>query len=458
MATKSNDWVPAKLAQLMRTPGTHKHPAYMGFTLEVSPKFKAVWRYKFRDCFGDVQEKKIADAGLLTKANQLDLEDALKKFEGIHDFHMSKALPGGLTLSKAYDDWCEKRIKKGGGKLSPMTVRDYDGVFNRYLRPEAGETLIDKATPTYWEDVLQKVRDKSVFQGRKAFALLRTLFNHYVDMETLVRNPVSKQHLRNTFAGKDSKKERKGQVKTVDIAMFIRGVYALRNPHSRDAILTAALTGWRRSGVMRMKWQQIDWKQRIYNVRPGDIGWKSFEGEMALNDYVLQLLQERRDAGGEIESRYVFPSRHGKKEYLQDVRTSLVNACAGMGYEIGLHDLRRTFATLAELILNNGRLVGWLIGHQQAAVLTVGKADDEEGTVMTGKYIVRNLKAERVSATRVAGIIIDLAMETLSEADTAFFAERGVDITHTLELVDLQDDDEESVEDTAMSAEETETA
>jgi hypothetical protein len=105
---------------------------------------------------------------------------------------------------------------------------------------------------------------------------------------------------------------------------------------------------------------------------------------------------------------------------------TLKTASFGVGWYVPAHDLRRTFATIADVVLDgNGRLIGLLLGHSQSGA--------QEGSALvnpvTGKYLVRNMQGERESSRQVAEAILQIAgMLPMDDELAAKFKKRGVDI------------------------------
>lgn len=450
MARATRGWTKEAALKLARTKvqdsTEYTHPTEPGFLMRVSPLGKAVWAYRFRDAQGKIQGKNIAEIGELSGGGRLSLDDALDKFRQIRTRLKSPAsgVAVGLNLREAFESWkVEHRNRKGGGKLSQETLKDYQAVFDRVLAEEAGDWPLQGTTTLEWRRVLLKYQKKSLSQTRRAYWLLHSIYADIIELdETFGSNPLNKRALRNLFSGEDAKAPpRATYVKTLDLAAFLSGVTGLRNNDSRDAILAIVLSSWRRSAVLRMRWEQIDWEQGVYNVRKGDVGWKGFVGQMALNDYMLSILRDRYEKRESTE--YVFPSRHGSKPYMQDIRASLGQACKSMGYTVSKHDLRRTFATIARVVLRGDTyLLGLLMGHRQPS--TAGQPGEQAGTEITAHYIIRDLQSERVSSTRVAEAILEIGgLLPMDDGTVALFKERGIDVRKPLETLDEVEDDED---------------
>lgn len=420
--------------------GKFKHPKVQGLFIRVSPKGKAVWAFKFRDCFKAEQAETLGEVGEVTEGVFLSLDDAVSQYKQLYTHHMGKATPGRLTLEKGFEDYLRDHTKKGGGALSSRTIGDYEGVYRRFLKEEAADLYLERTTLLEWRDILDRAKAKSAQQARRAFWLLHGIYSHQMELKVLKENPLAGRTLRDRFSGDDTKVIRDTHVAAIDLKSFVEGVMQL-SIQSRDAILCLLLTGWRLSAVLRLRWDQIDWEEGTYRVLPGELGWKGYVGKMALNSYVLSILVDRYAHRQSTTIQYVFPARHGDKDYMQDLRGSLVKASTGLNYVVMAHDLRRTFATLADVVLTgNGRLIGLLLGHKQPAS---EQPDETRGTTTTNKYIQRNYLGERVSGSKVAEAILVVAEQLPMDDETVKpFIDRGMDIKKPLPLVEMEDDEQ----------------
>jgi integrase len=435
-ATKEKAWTASKAAALARTPGTHSHPTVSGFSMMVSPKLHAVYRFGLRDAGGTLRRGAIAEVAE-SKGNGLSLDAAIAEFEKLRANFKTvdsgiKSKKDTLDLATAFLEWINESKKRGGGERALTTKDSYIECYSRYLEPTASTWILSEVNAEAWQTPLHAAKAKSISGARVAYWLLHAIYAYYQELDVLPSNPLAKSILRGKFAGEDTKKVRKTQVAAIALKVFLHSVLKLRNLQSRNAILVLIFTGWRLNAVMRMKWEDIDFEKGEYTVHKFAVGWKGFEGQMALNFFALTYLQEQKKLRpGET---YVFPGRHGKTEHQIEVRGSLNSACVGLGFHVTAHDLRRTFATIGEVVLDgNMRLLGLLIGHKQL----------DPGHAVTSGYVVRNVQAERLSSRVVAEAIVEISdMLPLSDETLKKFSDRGIDLSK-LTLIELEDDDDE---------------
>lgn len=437
MSTKkpAGPWIPTFALALARKPKkAHLHPTVPGFYMRVSPKLKAVWAYRFRGPDGEPVADTIGNVGAVSDGIEtFSLDDALEKYQRARRAAFNVSTTQGLTLQAAFDRWIVEHRKDGtGAPLAAATVDYYRINLNRYLADALDWVLADARTDD-WMQILSKARLRSPSKARGTVSLLGNIYRHFIDLDVLEKNPIDKKIIRSNFAGSDSRKVVKTLVEALDLPAFYSGVSGLRNLNSKDGIMALVLTGWRRSGVLRMKWSDVNLSRGCYVVHPGAPGWKGFVGDIALGDYVIALLEERRErltASKQGLGTYVFPAQRGNaknKPYQENVRDSLTTVAKILGYRLVPHDLRRTFITTANVALGgNLRLVGKLVGHQQ-----IKAKGGEEGSEQTANYVILQLKQERRAATKAEELLLEM-MGALPLSDESIMLLKDADVDMTV--------------------------
>lgn len=430
-------------------------PSGFGFGVRVN-KTGPVWIYRF-DVDGKTTSGTLGEVGLETRGKALTFKDAAAKFDKEwKKAHGSAA--GGITLEEAVEHYIERRVSRRTERnLAEETVRGLRSHLRNDLS-EAADWVLAATDGLQWDGVLAKVKARSVHGARRCFWLLHGVYEYFgpTGFKVLDENPLDNDELRLAYSPSSlKKKKRTKRVETLDLPKFWEALYALKWKTAQEAIRIFQLSGWRRSAVLRMRWEQIDWKQRCYWVRPGDRGWKGYVGPIALNDFVIQVLEERRGrlanerprtgALGERQrtraaaaAEWVFPAYRGSEGPMREVRGSFRTVSKALPYDVQAHDCRRGFASVGRTVLGSGWMLGRLMAHQELAGL-----DDEAGSRQTDDYVDKYLPAERIASNKVAGAIMEIAMGDISDALQAKFLDKGIDLRRgaPLDLLDLEDDD-----------------
>lgn len=391
--------------------------------MRVSPKLKAVYGYRFKDGSGKEVSKTLGEVRNDKNPDGWTLDAALTEFQNIRAKSRNKG--PRLILSEALADWlANSPSRRNDGTRSPRTVEYYQEAYDRYLVAHADVNLAD-ANADYWMKVLRPARERAPHQARGAYWLLHGIYSYNVELKVLTDNPLASSLMRRTFSGKNLKVRRKTSLSMSHAPAFFAGVMQLPR-HSRDAVLTVALTGWRHVGVLAMRWDQLDLVNGSYEVKAQDLGWKGFEGTIAISDSVLDILKERRALlPGEA---YVFPARHGKSQHMTDIGGGIESACADMPAKVTANDLRRSWITAAEAALGgNALLIARLLGHADGST---------EFTEVQAGYLVGDLQAQRYSAQLVADALLETGgVYPLSTEVADLFKQRGVQLAPGLTVL-----------------------
>jgi integrase len=126
-------------------------------------------------------------------------------------------------------------------------------------------------------------------------------------------------------------------------------VLALDNGLARDYLQLVLLTGLRRSEALGLKWEDVDLLGRTLTVKDTK---NHRDHTLPLPDYLAALLERMPRHGANV-----FEGSRGLGSALEEVaRRSGVPFC--------IHDLRRTFATIADSLDIPGYAVKSLLNHK----------------------------------------------------------------------------------------------
>jgi len=135
-----------------------------------------------------------------------------------------------------------------------------------------------------------------------------------------------------------------------------------------DYLLLLILTGLRRSEGASLTWDRVDLKTRTFTLLGSDT--KNHEQHtLPLSDYLAELLNQRHMISG--ASPYLFPG-DGASGYLVEPRPQMRRITARSGVPFALHDLRRTFATIAESLDIPAYALKRLLNHKTNQDVTAG--------------------------------------------------------------------------------------
>ena len=137
-----------------------------------------------------------------------------------------------------------------------------------------------------------------------------------------------------------------------------------QSPYLADVIKVALFTGARRSNIFAMRWEQIDWPRKAWNIpltKNGD------PLTIPLIPEAIAVLKKRQrdQINTECQSPWVFPSDMGKSGHIEDIRKSWHALLKRAGIkDFHFHDLRHTFASYQAINGSSMLIVGKGLGHK----------------------------------------------------------------------------------------------
>jgi len=350
-----------------------------------------------------------------------------------------------ITLQTALDEYLQK------GNLKPRTIKVYQDLCRLYLadwlEQPAAEITRDMVKTRHLaiasgnrqrqalkkeittETGKAKLKAAPELKRKEASAngcmrVLRAVLNYAFEDEeggTPYMNPVNILSSRKRKAWYQVDR-RRTLIRNSDLPAWYRAVSGLAATIMRDYLLFLLFTGLRRQEAATLKWKQVDFQEGCFTIvdtKNGD------PHTLPLSDYLQALLTDRKEglktelteakaalaaagklplkqqqaafnrvalAESRLASQYVFPGE-GKTGYIVEPKRAIDEVIAITGIKFSCHDLRRTFATLAESLDLSSYTVKALLNHRQ-----------QLGDV-TGGYIILNVDRLREPMQKITDAI-----------------------------------------------------
>lgn len=287
-----------------------------------------------------------------------------------------------VTLATAFEQFFEAR-----SKLSPHTVSNYGRSAKLYLKAWRSKPMSEITRQMVLNKHQELARAHGEVTANNAMRHLRSVYNFVAAThDDFPPNPV--QILSQARAWYRERR-RQTLVTAVDLPAWWEAVMA-EPEYSRDFLLTALFTGMRRGELMKLRWENLDLKARTLHLPTTKNGDPL---HLPLSEFLWSLLADRWERAD--SSPWVFPGP-GKNGHLVETKKFLLRVGAGSGVTFTLHDLRRTFITIAESLDVPYYALKRLLNHRA------------NGDV-TGGYIVVNAERLRGPVEQVAARILELA-------------------------------------------------
>ncbi|MFK5950220.1 MAG: tyrosine-type recombinase/integrase [Methylococcales bacterium] len=290
-----------------------------------------------------------------------------------------------ITLQQAFDDYILTRKN-----LKASTIHDYKRSLNGPFKEWQNKPLTDISKDMV-ELKHRAIGQTAQARANNALRVLRAVFNHaiakYEDADgkpILTFNPVDR--LSSTRAWFKVER-RQTLIKPHQLADWYQATLQLNNETTRDYLHLILFTGLRRSEASRLKWDDVDFLEKSLTITET----KNHQVHtLPLSDFLYDLLQRRSE---DKNSPYVFPSET-ERGYLIEPRNSVTRVSEISGVTFTLHDLRRTFITIAESLDIAGYALKRLLNHKDPNDVTAG-------------YIISDIERLREPMQRISSFIYD---------------------------------------------------
>jgi len=300
-----------------------------------------------------------------------------------------------ITLHQVFLDY----IKSRGTNLKDNTKKGYVSAFNNYLKDWE-----DKPIAEITRDMVEKkhraITKQSPTRANTVMRQLRAYYNYamgeYEDTSgnpIFIHNPVSRlSHIK----AWNREKRKQTVIKTYDLKKWYDTVMELpqhqlnnKKPNTaevcRDLFLFILFTGLRRREASTLMWDNIDFKDHSLTIEDT----KNHEAHsLPLTPFLLEILERRKS-----DSPYIFQGTSPDKP-LNDPKKQLDKVRKISGVYFNLHDLRRTFITIAESLDINTYALKQLLNHK----------DQRD---VTGGYIITDMERLREPMNKITDYILE---------------------------------------------------
>ena len=254
----------------------------------------------------------------------------------------------------------------GRSHLSPRTVKDYGRSIKVYLTDWLRRPIAEITR----EMVLERHRRIAVENGpttaNSVLRHLRSVYNYTAATAgELPPNPVTVLTQSRSW---NPERRRRSVIPLHALPRWYAAVLA-EDESARDFLLIAILTGMRRSEVAGLEWANIDLDGRTLTVSRTKNGDALI---LPLSTPLFDILLARRD--NNPEATFVFPGV-GVTGHLVEMKSFIARVVRTSGVPFFLHDLRRTYATVAESLDISHLSLKYLLNHRC--------------TDITGRYVTR---------------------------------------------------------------------
>lgn len=253
--------------------------------------------------------------------------------------------------------------------LKPKTIYDYENVMCNAFKDWSKQPIINITKDKVAKRHELLGEERGAAYANLSMRLLRALFNfameQYEDSKghaLITENPVKR--LSQTRAWYRVKR-RETFIKRHELPDWYSEVMKLTNETLRDYLLFILFTGLRRQEAAKLKWSDIDLKAKTLTI----IDTKNSQRHiLPLSDYLYELLENRKQYA---VNDYIFHG-NGQGGYIVEPRKQMARITKATDIHFTVHDLRRTFITIAESLDIPVYALKKLLNHKMSSDVTAG--------------------------------------------------------------------------------------
>ncbi|SDD62038.1 tyrosine-type recombinase/integrase [Ruegeria marina] len=284
-----------------------------------------------------------------------------------------------LTLGQAFDRFFETR-----SSLADSTRESYQRTADLYLKDWKRSSVTSITRQMVLKRHQRIAKEHGEVTANNVMRHLRSVYN--VTAAAHDEFPPNPVNILTQARAWYPERRRRGAVSANDLPAWWAAV--MEEPdYARDFLLIALFTGMRRNEIAALRWEQVNLEERALHIprtKNGD------PLDLPLADYLVTLMRNRKKQVG--RSPWVFPSS-GKKGHIVETKKFTARVTERSGVSFTLHDLRRTFITIAESLDIPHYALKRLLNHRLSGDVTAG-------------YIVSDLERLRGPVSLVAAKIL----------------------------------------------------
>lgn len=308
------------------------------------------------------------------KASELNSDIA----NGLNPSEIKRGRKAELTFAELFNEYLERHSKQ-----HKKTWREDEEKYKNHIVKAFGNkklSLIDKSAIAYLHNSITKNGYPTA--ANRVMALISSVFGWAVSVGLCESNPAL-----SIRRNKESSRDR--FIQGDELPRFFHAVAKEENETIRDYVLMSLLTGARRSNVLAMRWQDINFDRAEWRIEETKNGTPQ---TVALSPEAIEILQNRKLLNSAV---YVFPG-NGKKGYLMEPRKGWERILKRAGIEdLRIHDLRRTLGS-------------WQ-AKTGASLAIIGKSLNHKHQNTTAIYARLDLDPVRASVEKATNAILEAA-------------------------------------------------
>jgi integrase len=292
---------------------------------------------------------------------ELSIENARKQTlavkadvaKGIDPNEEKKKLRAEITFGEMFHEFMERYSKKFK-KSWKYDEREVKRFLTHFFHRKASQ--ISKIEVL---ELHEKIGHESgLYQANRLLERMRAIYNKAIEWGWKGTNPTLgikkfKEKSRQRFLRKD------------EMPRFFKALAEEENATTRDFILLSLLTGARKTNVLEMSWEEVNFALSEWHIKETKNGEAHV---IPLTGPAIEILRERKI---ESQSPFVFPGK-GRTGHLADPKKAWKRVLkrADIG-DLRIHDLRRTLGSWMGAVGATTAIIGKTLAHKSVEATKV---------------------------------------------------------------------------------------
>lgn len=274
--------------------------------------------------------------------------------DGKNPAEVKRGRKAELTFSELFSDYMERHSKP-----NKKTWFEDQAQFRLYLEKSLGKkklSTIDRKSIAHIHSSITKAGYAPT--ANRVKALLSSVFGWAITVGLCESNPVTgiksnKENQRDRFLQSD------------ELPRFFEAVAKEENKTIRDYVLISLLAGARKSNVLAMRWQDINFERAEWRIEETKNGTPQ---TVALSPEAIEILQNRIPSDDAV---FVFPGT-GRAGHLMEPKKGWKRILERAGIEnLRIHDLRRTLGSWQAKTGASLVVIGKSLNHKSQATTQI---------------------------------------------------------------------------------------
>jgi integrase len=302
-----------------------------------------------------------------------------------------------IAAEKTFGEACELFMEKYAKTENKITTwQDIEKRLKKVL-PHWSHRLLSSISRYEMQDMHARIgQEHGKIEANRVFSYIRTIYNKMINWGLTGANPA-------TGIQKFKEQKRDRFILHDELPKFMEALEMEPNRAMRDFFLMCLYTGARKSNVLSMRWEDVDFsinEWRIPDTKNGE------PVRIPLIEEALEILRDRSWIKGP-SIPWVFPG-HSKSGHLAQPKAAWKRILERAGLKnLRIHDLRRTLGSYQAIAGASLTIIGKSLGHKspQSTAIYARLSNDPVRASMTsafdfyrkGKEINNNMDYENIN-------------------------------------------------------------